>query len=138
MKKIGILAIFALLLVGFVFAGAETVKPTIVNGHVYASDGHTPVSGASVKVTCNSAEPIMTTTNPEGYYVVEFFGDCNVGDNVTVESGSYKAEGTVNGSRLITKNIAYINLSVPEFGTAAALVALVGSVGLFMFIRKKQ
>ena len=137
MKKIGILAVFALLLVGFVFAGTD-VKPTIVNGHVYASDGHTPVSGASVKVTCNSAEPIMTTTNTQGFYVVEFFGDCNAGDNVKVESGSYMAEGKVTASRVLTKNVAYINLSVPEFGTAAALVALVGSVGLFMFIRKKQ
>ena len=112
-------------------------KPTIVNGHVYASDGHTPVSGANVKITCDSAVK-ETTTNSEGYYVVEYFDVCNEGSTVTIESNGFTAEGKVKSSRVITKNIAYINLSVPEFGTIAALIALIGSVAVFAVIRKRN
>lgn len=138
MKK-GIITVLALLLLSFVSTNVFAIEttPTIVNGHVYGPDGKTPVNGASVKVTCDGNE-LIDDTNAEGFYVVEFFQGCDTGDVVSVESGSAKVDGTVTASKFIRKNLVYVNLSVPEFGTVAALIALVGSVAVFMVIRKRH
>lgn len=110
--------------------------PTIVNGHIYGPDGKTPVSGVEVEVTCNDIE-LHDTTNAAGFYVVEFLEGCDTGSLVIVESNGHSDSGTV-ANRVLVKNLVYINLSVPEFGTIAAIIALVGSVAVFAVIRKRR
>lgn len=138
MKKM-LITIFALLLLSFSFGNATAEPlplPTVVNGHVYAADGSTPVSGTEVSVTCDGLGPLVDTTDSEGYYVVEFLEGCDIGDTVEVSSGGVSDTDTV-ANAVIWKNLVYVNLTVPEFGVITALAALAGSVLVFTVIRKR-
>ncbi len=137
MMKKQILSVILLLVFG-IFTSLNVnsaVLPLIVNGHVYASDGHTPISGVDVTVKCNELTQI-DTTNSVGHYAVEFLEGCNTGDTVTVSVGDFSESGIV-ADRTFTKNIVYINLSVPEFTLVTGLTALAGAALVFMFIRRK-
>lgn len=128
-----ILLLVASLLISPNFVSADL--PTIVNGHVYAADGITPVPGVDVTVECNDII-LVDTTNDLGYYVVEFFEGCPIGSEVTVSVGEF-SESDIVADEVLIKNIVYINLSVPEFTLATGLIALAGAALVFMIIRRK-
>ena len=109
MKKI-VLLLLLILVLGNVNA---VIRPTIVNGHVYFKDTSHPVKDALVKVTCNG-QTLYDTTNAQGYYVVEFMNYCDVGSRVRIESNNVVEYGIVKASRVMTKNIVYVNLEIPR------------------------
>ena len=119
------------------WANQEKQEQTVVNGHIYAADGITPVSGTGVSVTCDGLGPLVDTTDSEGYYMVEFLEGCDLGDTVEVTSGGVSDTDTV-ANAVIWKNLVYVNLTVPEFGVITALAALAGSVLVFTVIRKRK
>jgi hypothetical protein len=90
----------------------KAAVPTIVNGHVYQSDGITPASSIKVKVNCNNLD-LFDITNNKGYYFVEFFSDCDKGSIVTVTAANVTGLGSVS-NEIFGKNIVYINLRLPE------------------------
>ena len=138
MKTRYILGVVLLLVIAMFISSnvyATSVLPTVVNGHVYASDEITPVSGVDVKVVCNEIE-LHDTTNDAGHYAVEFLEGCPLGSTVTVSVGDF-SESDIVADEVFVKNIVYINLSVPEFTLATGLITLVGATLVFMFIRRK-
>ena len=139
MRKTSMILMFALLILSMGFASVKSVEglPTAVNGHIYAPDGITPLTGVNVDVTCASLGPVTDATNSAGYYVVEFSEGCNIGDTVTVSAGGVTVTDQV-ANAVIWQNIVYANLTVPEFGILGALGALAGSVVLFTVIRKRN
>ena len=136
MKKLSTILISMFLVLSMTLAIVKATAPTVVNGHVYAADGITPLPGVEVTVECDE-EVEVDTTNAEGFYVVEFFEGCDLGDIVTVSAGGVSEEDTV-ADFIVEKNLVYVNLTVPEFGILGALAALAGSAVLFTVIRKKN
>lgn len=131
-----LMTLMALILLTMSFAAADT--PLLVNGHVYQQGTSIGVPNVNVTVTCNSVS-LWDMTDAQGVYVVEFFSGCGVGDTVNVCAGDNNCEtGTVISIPRFTKNIAYVNLEIPEFGLIAASVALAGAVAGFVFLRKKK
>lgn len=120
--------------------------PTIVSGHVYDSDGSTPVSDVEVSAVCDTGDgtigPLTDNTNQYGFYVIEFGVDdvpeCPVGSEVTVSAGDNSATGIVGPNRYLQKNLIYINFSIPEFGVLGAGIALAGAATVFMLFRKRH
>ncbi|MEM4260348.1 MAG: hypothetical protein QXG00_03870 [Candidatus Woesearchaeota archaeon] len=120
--------------------------PTIVSGHVYESDGSTPVPNVEVSAICNTGDgtigPLTDITNQYGFYVIEFgindIPECPVGSEVTVSAGENSASGIVGPNRYLQKNLIYINFSIPEFGVVGAGIALAGAVTAFMLFRKRH
>ncbi|MFH1134297.1 MAG: hypothetical protein V1735_07475 [Nanoarchaeota archaeon] len=135
MNKLGTLLATMLFLT--VFSVSATL-PTVVNGHVYAADGHTPVPNVDVAVTCpeDTINTLHDLTNAAGYYVVEFMEGCNVGDTVEVCVGDICDSAEVS-ENIVIKNLVYINLSVPEFGAIAGAVAISGALLGFLLLRRK-
>jgi len=130
-----------LILLVFTASVSATENPTIVNGHVYADDAITPVSGIEVTVTCHDdgGDNVLTDeTNGEGYYVVEFApGLCSMGSTVDVEAAGVTTSATVENN-IVIKNILYANLIIPEFSILAAGVTFVGAGLAYLFIRRNK
>jgi len=125
-----------MLLLTAAFVSAEDV---IIAGEITEDDKTTVVSGATVIVSCNS-EVDSTTSDTDGIYEVEFSDStCTVGDNVTVTASK---DGMVGSNTSVVKsyttvNLAIVNVSIPEFGTITAGLALLGGAAVHYWRKRK-
>jgi hypothetical protein len=132
-------AVFSTVGVGAASVSAATPPQTDVTG-VITTKG-TPVVGATVTAECGGAVEV-DTTNAQGAYLVVFNPlDCPFGSTVkvTAKKGGQmgSSSGTVQG--VTTKlNIAIVNVSIPEFGTMAGLLASGLGVGAILYTRRRQ
>ncbi|MFA6005276.1 MAG: hypothetical protein WC775_02205 [Patescibacteria group bacterium] len=137
------LILFSLVLIPQASAQPAPVEQTIVNGQV--KDGaNNPVSGASVQTNCNG-NVRNTSTNGDGKYQTVYTGtECPVNTVVTAQAtagsqsggGSGQVQEVINTGTVII-NVALINIAVPEFGLMTGAVAAVGSLAVFLKMRKK-
>lgn len=143
--------IFGLMMISMILpamAVSETPEETVVNGIVYSGEtiDSDPVVGAEVTVTCEFGEDTWIetdTTIESGYYHVEYnYPDCPVGATVTSEACLEGNCGSASDIVMDTNewvNIVGINIfGVPEFGTIAAGVALVGAAAGFFVLRRRK
>jgi hypothetical protein len=155
MNKVVLSVVFALVLItaiGMVSAGAVPVGgKTIVNGAVYQMDGSVvnEVPNADVSVLCLGNELNTTSVSDGSYYVVyNNTGLCGAGS--FFEVWAYKDglsgynNGTIdqngipvcdNGCKVYLGH-ADVWLQIPEYGFVAAIVAILGAMAVFYFVRK--
>mgnify|MGYP001564989680 FL=1 len=110
-KSLALVVLFFVFLINVLVVNPAS-KPTIVNGHVYESDGRTPAPGKTVEAVCNGLHR-TTATNNNGFYAVEFLAGCDFGSIVEVKSGGAIGYGKV-ANEIFSKNIVYINLILPK------------------------
>ena len=149
MKKI-MIGVIGLFLISLCAVGV--LGKTLVAGNIYNSDYSNTVVGAKVSVSCehNTKKTIINTTSLSGgtYNVVfrEMPMECTYNDLVNVTAfhpdyGIGNQQGIVNIAKNVSGldvNIAIINVSIPEFTTIAAGIALTGALlGVFVF-RKRE
>jgi len=120
---------------------------TLVAGRVFMGDSNQPVSGADVSIQClHNGKTVTkdTTTTNKGIYLVIFrHGVCDETDQVTVIASSGPLTGTQTGTvwagRGLFKrfDISFVGVPlVPEFGLAAGMVTILGSLAAFFFVRR--
>lgn len=110
-KSLALIVLFFVFLINMLVANPAS-KPTIVNGHVYESDGITPAPGKTVEAICNNLHR-TTATNSNGFYAVEFLSGCDLGSIVEARSNGAVGYGKV-ANEIFSKNIVYINLILPK------------------------
>jgi hypothetical protein len=127
-----------------VFANSNS---TVVRGNVYnESNGGKGIGGLTVTVQCfanKKKTPTKTAvTDNFGLYTVTFNPKCDQGDSVTSTvtfNGQTQSETAgVSGSGTETNDFYFGSTSVPEMNGLALAVAFIGSVGLYMFLKKKS
>jgi len=149
MKKILLsfmLVMSLVLLVGFASA-VPVCSGTVVGGTIYQNTITNPVSGATVTVTCNSHTQTASSES-DGAYSVSFpCGECNLHDEVSVNAVKNPLTGENEGSVTmvynlypgLTLNVGIVNVPmVPEFGLIAGLTTVLGALGVFFVVRRKQ
>jgi hypothetical protein len=116
---------------------------TIVTGNV--THNGSPVSGASVTVTCDGNILVDPLTDSDGSYQVTFIPSSLCPDESTATAVS-TGPGGLHGSNsapvtaVTTKiNISTVNVSVvPELGMITAGSAAILGGGAFMIVRRRQ
>lgn len=135
-----------MLLMAAGLASAADVTYTAVNGFVL-DPSKTGIDGASVNVLClDNSNSFSTTSAPNGYYAGGF--DCPMNGTVSVNAtkgnasatatGPVKFINTLNfGQATLDLGLAFVNVEIPEFPTAAvpALLSML-SFGLVRYRRK--
>ncbi len=99
------------------------------------------IAGAQVTVTCNSHTK-TTQTNRHGSYEVKFAKkECHKRDTVTVNA-SYGGEAGTESKNAhdeeLNINLRLAAVSVPEFSAYTGLLALLCSVGTFIFLKNQD
>ena len=124
-----------------VFGTAVHAAPgkTDVTGVV--TDNFVPVAGAMVTVLCNGNTETDTTDAQGSYLVTYLTAQCPFGSTVKVTASkggrSGISSGTVTG--VTTKlNLAIVNVSIPEYGLIATLLAGAGGLGMISYMRSRQ
>ena len=141
MRKEVILMVAVLFL--FATMGMVSAK-TLVAGKIYNADWSAKVEGATVNVTCDGNSNV-TVSSGDGTYAVSFYEDeCDTGDSISVYAEKDGASGTntgiVNDKTLfgLDCNIGVVNVAlIPEFGLIAGLVVIIGSLAVFVYVRRK-
>jgi hypothetical protein len=142
MKRLLISALVAFGFIAFlpVTAMATPSGTTYIAGTI--THNGSPVSGASVAVTCNS-NVLDSSTTVAGGYIVQFpSGECP--DSST--AGVAASKGALGGSNSGTVyglttdiNLALVNVSlVPELGLITGVGAAVLGGGAFLVIRRQN
>ena len=137
-----------LIILLFVLLSVSVSAASFVVGTIY-KDGMiagNELGGANVNATCEGYVEKTTSSNEtdfEGDYVIMFVGNnCPDGSNVLIEA-SYgdmadSSNKVMHGSLVGSIDMAVGSVSIPEFGTIAAGIALLGSLlGVFV-IRKNH
>ena len=122
-----------------VASASPTPAQTDVTGTV--TSGTSLVQGASVTVKCNGNTGSDITDNTGTYLVVFSAVQCPKGDtaNVTATKGALSGSSSGPAGFITNKlNIAVVDVSIPEFGIAAGVVAAIMGGGAFMVIRRRQ
>jgi hypothetical protein len=117
--------------------------PTVITGSVKNQQNHF-VNGAAVTIVCihNGASNTKTTTTHNGFYSVSYrYDKCDETDQVTVtatkDGQTGINTGTVKELRCLM-DIAIINIiMVPEFGLISGALAVAGSVGGYLKLKRK-
>ncbi len=139
--KLFIIAALALLVLPTAFAIVEVAElPTLVDGHVYtgANMFTPPAVGAEVDVTCEG-ETDTVSTDDEGYFRALFaIGDCSLGEDVTVCSGSSCDTRTLIGQSARINLLGVKLFDVPEFGAIAATLAVAGAGAGYIALRRRK
>jgi hypothetical protein len=143
MRKVLFLFVFALLAIQTttVSALAPDQQPKTVQGNVMLSGGGNAV-GAAVVITCG-ANVLNDTTGTNGRYGVTFAdGACTEGDAISVVASLNGDNGSANrtASSVMPQNMDNIILAaiaVPEFGTITGLIALAGSAGGYLALKRR-
>ena len=136
--------------IGAVSAGGCSQEITTIGGTIYQGDITNFISGADVDVICHHDGTDYTETTTSGsngeYSVLFNTGECDYGDQVTVNALSNGLPGTNEGSVsmsyplscYLTLNVGIVNvLLVPEFGFFVGVLTLFGAVGIFFLIRRE-
>jgi hypothetical protein len=134
MNKLWYLCVFMLVSVN---ALAYAV-PVIVAGTIYGGDHTTEISGADVVIQCHG-ETKYATSDSGGDYAVDMSGTaCVLGDTVTVTATKEGQSGQDSDSVLNYTfiDLAIVDVSIPEFGTVAAGLGLVGAAAAYFWRRK--
>jgi hypothetical protein len=135
-KSLALVLVAALL----VAAPALASSLTVISGTVKDASS-TPVSGATVAVTCNGNLKTTTTGLDGKYYVTYPQSKCKDGNTVSIHATkddmSGDGTGTVEGGVCIV-NSGFVDVTIPEFGVVAASVAFVGAIAGFLILRKKN
>lgn len=108
-----IMYVFVIVLMSTMISAFENNDFTIISGHVYESDGHTPAPAVPVVISCIGTRPMSDITNSYGFYSVEYKLGCGVGNTVTVQIDGAEETGKVTKSKF-GWNIAYINIAKPK------------------------
>ncbi|HEV2413135.1 MAG TPA: hypothetical protein VGS28_05040 [Candidatus Saccharimonadales bacterium] len=149
MKKLLLMLTSAMAMV-LIPAAAATAASTIASGQV--TDNGKPVGGASVTATCYNKKggPIasgsgITSSSKVGlgdYFIGLNPNKCKPGDKVVVSASKSSASGQNSApdrkSGVKGLDVALVNVSIPEFGLAAGIVAASVVSGSFLIIRRKQ
>jgi hypothetical protein len=117
---------------------------TLIAGKIYNADFSDTISGANVTITCDGNVRTKESSS-DGTYSVTYLetgeDGCDDGDSLTVSAvkgdlyGSQS--GTIHNDAFDTWDLAIVNVPlVPEFGLIAGLTAILGSLGIFFFVRK--
>jgi hypothetical protein len=114
-------------------ASASIVNVASVNGFIYDLNSN-GVPAADVNVLClNNSQSFNTTSNATGYYAGVF--DCPMNGTVKVTGTKNNATNSATGTVVqydttqiadvtINFGLAYVDVQIPEFPTAAAPVLL--------------
>jgi len=122
-----------------------TADPTFINGIVYSGDASSPpVPGIMVDVTC-LGNTLSDETDSNGWYNALFdpnsdpFYTCPLGSNVTACVGDKCNWGIVQDCLDNQINIVGIDIfNIPEFGLLAGGIAVIGAVGGFFLLRRRD
>ncbi len=151
MKKTTIL--MGLFFVLLVFNVSAIGYYSFVTGIIYSEDG-SELGGANVTVTCNDGlNTIVRATvsskesTSKGVYFVPFGGDtCPDGSVIHAEASNGDSTGSAEGEMddsgitdlSFKVNFATVDVFIPEFGTIAAGIAVLGSLCGVFLIRKRN
>jgi outer membrane receptor protein involved in Fe transport len=148
MRKVRVLTAALALAVAILPAASFAARAqTDINGVVTANGS--PVKNATVFVSCKDlANNQVTTktvhTDATGAYLAVFNAKkCPIGSSVTVSAtkkkiGSGSNTGSVSSDNTDKLNVGIINVAIPEFGTIAGLLAVVGAGGVFLVTRRRE
>lgn len=142
MKQKIVLALLAVVVAstGVLSATAGATPPqSDVTGVI--TENQVAVAGATVTVLCNGHTEVDTTDAAGSYLVTYPSQDCPFGTTVkvTAKKGdkSGVASGTVQG--ITTKlNLAIVNVSIPEYGLIAGILAGGAGIGMIVYARRRQ
>jgi hypothetical protein len=118
---------------------------TLIAGKVYNHDFSETISGATVKVTCNGNEQIVTSLS-DGAYAVKYpevgEGSCNNGNTVEVYANKSNLHGSSSGlvydDVIDSIDVAVVNVPlIPEFGLLIGSLTVISAVALFLIVRRK-
>ena len=142
---------FAYVLIAAVFlAPSAFAAPhlTIVRGNVYnQSSGNQGIGGLTVTVTClGTKNKIITrtaSTDSFGLYTVHYAERrCKdfspVTATVTYKGQTQTQTVLISAQSTATLDFYFGSANVPEFSLFTGMAALIGSVGAFFFLRKKN
>lgn len=139
-QKIVALLAIVIASAGLVSASVNAAPPaTNVTGVI--TESQVAVAGATVTVLCRGNTQTDTTDANGSYLVTYASGDCPFGSTVKVtaqkDGKSGVASGTVQG--ITTKlNLAIVNVSIPEYGLIAGILAGTAGIGLIVYSRRRQ
>jgi len=139
-QKIVALVAIVIASAGLVSASVNAAPPaTNVTGVI--TESQVAVAGATVTVLCRGNTQTDTTDANGSYLVTYASGDCPFGSTVKVtaqkDGKSGVASGTVQG--ITTKlNLAIVNVSIPEYGLIAGILAGTAGLGLIVYSRRRQ
>ncbi len=135
----------------FATSAQATSLNTVIRGNAY--NNGSPVNNLAVSITCvDHNVTYSTTAHTDGnglYEITVPISSCTKGDSTT-QKATYNGvtltdnelvsnDPQFNGvSYLATGDFNFSVASVPEFGTLTGMVALLGSVGAFVFFRRKN
>ena len=113
---------------------------TDVSGVV--SNNGSPVKNATVMLHCNGTTKTVHT-DKTGTYVASFnFKKCPTGSTITADAskggvgaGSTSGIATPQTARL---NILLLNVAIPEYGTIAGILAVIGAGGALLVTRRRH
>ena len=131
-----------ILLAGFASA-TVCAGNTIVGGTIYQNTITTPVSGASVTVTCNGYTQTDTSGANGAYSVVFPCYQCYYNNAVVVDAVKNPLTGESKGTVSMTYpglnlDVGIVNVPmVPEFGLVVGLTTMLGALGVFFVVRRK-
>jgi ABC-type molybdate transport system substrate-binding protein len=141
---ISILCVVVLLGSVYFISATSTGTPlgpeTVITGKVFYADNNQPVDGAKVIVKCGLARTETKTAEDGTYYFNLLKRQCEKNHSVTVNAN----KNGITGAATKLANGEEIDLFigttpvVPEFGAFAGVVTVLGAVGTFFVIRKKQ
>ncbi len=143
MKKI-FAFVLGILLISFSSA-VVSAGTTIIAGKIYNSDYSATIGGATVKVTCNGYVNETSSKNDGTYSVTYSENECHEGNVLSVYA--YKSgvgENTVSGKiyndyPTFDINLGVVNVPlVPEFGVLVGGLTILGALGVFFLVRKRN
>ena len=132
------------------FAPSAFAAPhlTVVRGNVYnQSAGNQGIGGLKVFVTCldtnNKTIKKKATTDSFGLYTVHYAQRrCKdfspVTASVTYKGQTQSQTVLISAQSTATLDFYFGSANVPEFSLFTGMAALVGSAGVFFFLRKKH
>lgn len=142
--KTGIMVAAVTLALPLVFSGSvlgADSQPKFASGKV--KDGASFANNASVTATCNGHNAV-TSTDAGGNFTATFAsGDCTDGQTVTVFASLNGKTGSDSKTAGSPAKVEFGTIflqesaSVPEFGLVTGAVALLGSAGAFVAMKKR-
>jgi len=141
-KAISFLIMTALL---FSVMGVVSADTTYIAGKIYNADYSATINGATVNVTCNG-NLLSTTSQNDGAYSVSYDESvCSQGSSLSVHAvkegvGENTIIGTIhNDYPAVNVNLGVVNVPlVPEFGAIVASLTVLGALGAFFVVRRKN
>lgn len=139
-KLVGTFLAVAFAMLGFAPLTASAAAPqTDVTGVITANS--VVVSGAFVTVMCQGFTQTDTTDAHGSYLVIFTTAQCPFGSTVKVmaQKGGHSGTSTGTAQGLTTKlNVAIVNVSIPEFGWIAGIIAIGTGIGAIAFTRRRS